>query len=77
MAKQRYWDTGINNWKFLDSNNSDTLGGKTVQQVREDSANPLRLEVVSSVVGQTPTAGRMVFSTAEGKAKVGDGSAWL
>ncbi len=77
VATQAEAQAGTSNVKYMTPLRTKEEITANEEAVRTASSKPLRLEVVNSVDGQTPTAGRIVFSTAEGKAKVGDGSAWL
>lgn len=49
---------------------------KSAATIRQQT-DQIRMEVASSVGSLTPTQGRLVFETSTGKAKVGNGSAWL
>lgn len=45
--------------------------------IRTDSGRALRVEVVSSSGSQSPTAGRIIFDSSQGKFFGGNGSEWV
>src|SRR5690606_26725636 len=45
--------------------------------IRTDSSRALRVEVVSSSGSQSPTAGRIIFDSSQGKFFGGNGSEWV
>ena len=61
----------------IDSHLADNTIHKTSNAIRTETNTPIKVEVVSSSVSETPDAGRIIFDTSQGKFFGGNGTEWV
>lgn len=58
--------------------NGEEIGGTGLTfAIRTETTTPIKVEVVSSSVSETPDAGRIIFDTSQGKFFGGNGTEWV
>lgn len=61
----------------LDAHVAESAIHKTSEVIRTETNTPLKVEVTSSSVSETPDAGRIIFDTSQGKFFGGNGTEWV
>ena len=70
-------NTAGNLLNLIEEHKNESAIHKTSDVIRTETNTPLKVEVVSSSVSETPDAGRIIFDTSQGKFFGGNGTEWV